>query len=210
MSKKKPVETKPGPKPGHNLTKVECPYCGGKAHRKAVQTLKGVGTYRRHYCADGCGHYHYRDVDTNDIVEVGVGPRECKLHSVKTDDTKDDDAEIKRLRNAIDKMKKELAKPITVASIVETSLVNVHFENELAASLGIDAAALVFTAKNDSGRPRALVNCLSAGDIAALSSDEDRDNVQRLHRALLTTQACIGVYREKAQASIKSAKTKIQ
>lgn len=224
------VKTKPGPKPGSNGVPVECPYCGGKCYRKAVQKIKGEAKpYRRYYCVDGCGHYHYRDTETNEIAEVGNGPRECRYHNVeaggemntlraeiqklrkarKTDTTEERDAD----RNLIEAVSRKLGeKDYNIIlelidslsdAVIETSA---SFETKLAQTLGIDPQALKFTAKNDSGRPRALVNCLSEADIALFATEEDRETVERLHRALLTVQACIGVYRERTQLIAKAIK----
>ncbi len=161
-------KAKPGPKPDTMRTVAACPFCGGKAHRKAVQHIKGAGAYRRMYCADGCGHYHYRDVETDMVVDVGQGPRECRLHRVNQ--------------------------------------VNVvPFEEKIAKDLGIDTSNLWFTAKNDSGRPRALVNCLSQADIAMLTPEEG-ETIKYLHEALLTVQACIGVFRKRAEVATRLVK----
>lgn len=184
---------KPGPKPGELAVTAECPYCGGKAHRKAVQPIAGQ-MLRRHYCVTGCGHYHYRHPETEEIVDVGT-PRVCKVHNGEA-------------AEQIESLKAQLKEARKANST--TKIVPVDPISTLAQHLGIDPASLVFTTKNDSGRPQARVNCLSAADIAALPTEDDRNNVQRLHRALLTIQAVIGVYREMAQASLKSAKKKVQ
>ncbi|MBU6231798.1 hypothetical protein KGP36_03950 [Patescibacteria group bacterium] len=110
------------------------------------------------YCADGCGHYHYRDVDTDEVVNIGKGPRIAKLPQ---------------------------------------SHANGSFDT-LAGELGINVGALRFTAKNDSGRPRALVNCLSDADIESLP-ESDQTTVKALHRQLLTVAACIGEFRKRAK-----------
>lgn len=152
--------SKPGPTKGFKRETSSCPYCGGTAHRKAKQTLKGLGTYRRMYCADGCGHYHYRDVDTHEVVKVGKGPREVYWSRSGT------------------------------------------VEQETAKALGIDVAELAFTSIVE-GRPRAIVNCLSEDDLAALPTDEDRETVRKLQTALLTVQACLKVYRARVQGKGK-------
>ena len=148
-----------------STTDIECPYCGGKAHRKAVQRLRGEDKpYRRHYCVDGCGHYHYRDLDTNEHVDVGPGPKECRLH---------------------------VNRPVEFLDVTP-------FEQKMAVELGIDPDTLVFTSMMESGRPRVIANCLSELDIAALPVT-DWETVRRLHKALLTAQACLNAYRERAK-----------
>lgn len=171
--------------------KIPCPYCGGRCHRKAVQTIKGVGAYRRHYCVDGCGHYHYRDVETDAVVEVGNGPRECRLHP------RGDEG----LNEQIETLKRQLAEArgalkVSVDSANETKQVDPV--SEIAANLGITPDLLTFTSVVN-GNPRAIVLCLSDAEFAALETDEDREAVKTLHRALLTTQAAIKAYREKAK-----------
>lgn len=192
-------KTKPGPKPGTLTETNVCPYCGGTAHRKAVQKLKGEPkAYRRMYCANGCGHYHYRDIKTNEVVEVGAGPRVPDFY--RTPDTEDRQAD-KQFIGVVSRLLGEKDYNLLIERLSEVLNGVVEstepFEVKLADALGIDVASLRFTADDGKGRPRALVNCLSDADIALLPTEEDRETVERLHRALLATQACIKVYKDR-------------
>ena len=170
--------------------KIPCPYCNGRCHRKALQQLKGVGTFRRHLCVDGCGHYHYRHPETDAVVEVGT-VRDCRLHPRGDEGLV---AEIETLKRQLAEARGVIV--VAVDSANETKQVDPI--TEIAANLGIDTESLEFTSVVN-GNPRAIVLCLSDAELDALETDEDRETVQTLHRALLTTQAAIKVYRDKAK-----------
>lgn len=199
-----PVETtkqKPGPKAGVLKVTSPCPYCGEPAHRKAIQNVKGHGPLRRMYCANGCGHYHYRDVVTNAVVEgAGRGPRVDPLFVPKVDDPE-----------TLTKLQAELKTTKQALKRAERDLKNAPKATEgdwlfgLADTLGIDPGKLVFTADDGKGRPRALVNCLSEADKALFDRD-GAETVEKLHIVLLTVQACIRAYKEKAATLAKGKK----
>lgn len=198
-----PVETtkqKPGPKIGVLKVTSPCPYCGEPAHRKAVQHVKGAGPLRRMYCANGCGHYHYRDVETNEVVEAGKGPRVSPFHSYA-------DAEIGKLRDELKTTRQALkrAESALRTASKEPKPTEGDWLFELADTLGIDPGTLKFTADDGKGRPRALVNCLSDADKTLFDRD-GAETVEKLHITLLTVQACIRAFKEKAATLAKSAK----
>src|SRR3990167_1860256 len=133
-------------------TPAECPYCGGNCHRKAIQKLKSEAKpYRRMYCADGCGHFHYRDVDTDEIVKVGQGPRVAKFE-----------------RDALNVAPAPLPAFLLPSDPLDT----------IAKELDIDPTTLMFTAKGSSGRPRAIVNALSDEDIERFENKE-QDTIRK-------------------------------
>lgn len=202
----KPVEPtvekqKPGPKAGVLRVTSPCPYCGEAAHRKAVQNIKGVGPLRRMYCASGCGHYHYRDVQTNEVVEAGKGPRVSPLFKAPDADAvslAELEAELKKARQALKRKESELRQ---AEKAVQAPAPERDWLFDLADTLGIDPGKLEFTSIVE-GAPRVIARCMSDEDITKLDQG-GREAVEKLHIVLLTTQACINAYKALAKSKGK-------
>lgn len=153
---------------------ITCPHCGGPVHRKALTTVAALDGLqaRRFYCAPSLGG--------------------CSKYHLRHPETNELIVPPERTTRPARERKPKAPRPLVQTNVLDTIL----------AALGVDQAALRFTAANSNGRPRALVNCLSDGDVAMLTP-EDADLARYLHRQLLGIQAGIGVLRER---SFKAAK----
>ena len=157
-------------------TPAECPYCGGNCHRKALQRLKGEPKpYRRMMCADGCGHFHYRNPDTDEVVQVGRGPRVPEWARKQTEPL-----------------------PAFLTPIVPAQSNGGITLETIAADLGIVSAELTFTSFRPNGRPRISLDGWSTEEI---EKSPEGATIGRVQQDLLTAITILKTYRDRVVGS---------